>query len=53
MGISDRFVFQHDLDLKHTAPAFRQFFEENNIEVMKDPERVGLSRKSRTGQLKN
>jgi hypothetical protein len=35
MGIGDRFVFQQDLDPKHTAPASRQFFEENNIEVMK------------------
>jgi len=35
MGIGDRFVFQKDLNPKHTAPASRQFFEENNIEVMK------------------
>jgi hypothetical protein len=34
MGILDRFVFQQDLDPKHTAPAPRNFFEENNIDVL-------------------
>ena len=31
MGISDQFVFKQDLDPKHTAPAARNFFEENRI----------------------
>jgi hypothetical protein len=35
MGIGDRFVFQQDLDPKHTAPASRDYFEENNIIVLK------------------
>lgn len=34
MGIGDRFVFQQDLDPKHTAPAPMKFFTENNISVL-------------------
>ena len=32
MGISDNYVFQQDLDRKHTAPAATEFFEENAIQ---------------------
>jgi transposase len=35
MGIGDQFVFQQDLDPKHTAPASRDYFDENNIVVLK------------------
>ncbi len=31
MEIGDRFVFQQDLDSKHTAPAARDFFAENDV----------------------
>jgi hypothetical protein len=31
MGFGDRFVFQQDLDPKQTAPASRDYIEENNI----------------------
>ena len=35
MGIGHRFVFQQDLDPKHTAPASRDYFAENNISLLK------------------
>jgi hypothetical protein len=31
MRIGDWFVFQQDLDPKHTAPAARDFFAENDV----------------------
>ena len=34
MGLGQRFVFQQDLARMHTAPAVRDYFEENRIEVM-------------------
>ena len=34
MGISDRYVFQQDLDRKHTAPAAQDFFEENQVRIL-------------------
>ena len=34
MGLGDNFVFQQDLCRIHTAPAVKDFFTENSIEVM-------------------
>ena len=34
MGLNNRFVFQQDLDPKHTAPAATQFFNDNNVKVL-------------------
>jgi hypothetical protein len=34
MGISDRYVFQQDLDPKHTAPIPQEFLVNNGIDLL-------------------
>ena len=44
MGISDDFIFQQDLDPKHTSPAPTDFFKENRIEVLEwSPQSADIS----------
>ena len=44
MGVSEGFVFQQDLDPKHTSPAPTEFFRENGIEVLEwSPQSADIS----------
>jgi transposase len=37
LGLSDNFIFQHDNDPKHKSKYVRDFFEENDIQVLEWP----------------